>query len=298
MTDQFRYATAEAFASALADRFSSAHRTSRYSINELRRQFAYDRLLARIFHDTDIAASWILKGGGGLLARFPDQARHSMDLNLFYEGEFIDAIESLQALGHRDLDDFFDFDITLVRGTPMRDVRRLKVTSFIGNKVFEQFRIDLVVASNMTQPPDSIKPLTPVDVPGLPTSPYRVYPLVDHIADKHAAMIDTYNDGAPSTRYRDLVDLVLIANTQGLDAAALRSALLSEYAARSLATPTSIELPAETWIAGYAKEIESLPSVTERTAMEAIELVKALLEPLLDDDDVAGTWEPQLRTWS
>ncbi len=298
MTDQFPYATAEAFASALADRFSAAHQTSRYSINELRRQFAYDRLLARIFQDNDNAASWILKGGGGLLARIPNQARHSMDLDLFYEGEFVDAIASLQNLGHRDLGDFFDFDVTLVRGTPMRDIRRLKVTSFIGNKVFEQFRIDLVVASNMTQPPDSITPLTPVDVPGLPTSPYRVYPLVDHIADKHAAMIDTYSDGATSTRYRDLVDLVLITNTQRPDAAALRSALLSEYSARSLTAPTSIELPDETWIAGYAKEIESLPSVAQRTAMEAIELVRALLEPMLDDVAVAGTWEPQLRSWS
>lgn len=200
MTDQFPYTTAEAFASALADRFSAAHQTSRYSINELRRQFAHDRLLARIFQDNDIAASWTLKGGAGLLARIPNQARHSMDLDLFYEGEFVDAIESLQNLGHRDLGDFFDFDVTVVSGTPMRDVRRLKVTSFIGNKVFEQFRIDLVIASNMTQPPDSIKPLTPVHVPGLPTSPYRVYPLVDHIADKHAAMIDTYSDGATSTR--------------------------------------------------------------------------------------------------
>ena len=60
---QFPYATAEAFAAALADRFSAAHATSRYSINELRRQFAYDRLLARIFHDTSTAESWILKGG-------------------------------------------------------------------------------------------------------------------------------------------------------------------------------------------------------------------------------------------
>jgi len=296
--NRFPYATAEAFASALADRFNAAHETSRYSANELRRQFAYDRLLTRIFQDTDTAAAWILKGGGGLLARIPDQARHSMDLDLFYEGEFVDAIESLQDLGHRDLGDFFDFDVTLVRGAPLTGVRRLKVTSFIGNKIFEQFRIDLVIASNMTQPPDSIEPLTPVAVPGLTTSSYRVYSLVDHIADKHAAMIDTYNDGAPSTRYRDLVDLVLIANTQQPDAAALRSALLSEYSARGLAVPTNVELPDETWVAGYVKGIESLPGVAQRTAKEALAVVSALLEPLLNDAALTGTWDPERTTWN
>jgi hypothetical protein len=37
---QFPYATTEAFASVLADRFIAVHETSRYSGNELRRQFA------------------------------------------------------------------------------------------------------------------------------------------------------------------------------------------------------------------------------------------------------------------
>jgi hypothetical protein len=55
----------------------------------------------RVFQDTDTVAAWILKGGGGLPALIPDQAPHSMDLDLFYEGEFVDAIESLQDLGHQ-----------------------------------------------------------------------------------------------------------------------------------------------------------------------------------------------------
>lgn len=294
---QFPYATAEAFDAALTDRLSAVHETSRHSINELRRQFAYDRLLVRIFQDPSSSDSWILKGGGGLLARIPDRARHSMDLDLFYAGEFDDAIEALQELAHRDLGDFFDFDVTLLRGAPTTGVRRLKVASFIGNKVFEPFRIDLVVASNMTQPPDSVDPLTPIVIPGLSTCPYRVYSLVDHIADKHAAMVDTYNDNAPSTRYRDLVDLVLIATTQRPDAADLRSALLSEYSVRNLPTPTDIDLPAATWAAGYANAIEALPDVSHRTASDALNLVRALLQPLLDNRIPSGTWNPDISRW-
>jgi len=261
------YETAHAFNAALTERFLVAHAASRYSVNELRRQFAYDRLLARIFHDPDIASDWILKGGGGLLARIPDQARHSMDLDLFFEGEFVEATESLQTLGHSDLGDFFDFDVTLVQGAPTTGVRRLKV------------------------------PITPVEVPGLVAPTYRVYSLVDHIADKHAAMIDTYNDGAPSTRYRDLVDLVLITNTQKPDAADLRAALQSEYAVRGITPPAGVELPDPSWIVGYEKEIESLPGVAQRTALEAIAAVGSLLDPILTDQELTGTWNPQRLIW-
>ena len=294
----FPYATAEAFAAALADRFRAAHDGGRYSVNELRRQFAYDRLLARVFQDADVAVSWILKGGGGLLARIPEHARHSMDLDLFFEGEFADAIKSLQDVGHHDLGDFFDFDITEMRGIGTHGVRRLRVESFIGNKAFEHFRIDLVIASNMTQPPDLVGPLVPIQVPGLATSVYRVYSLVDHVADKHAAMIAKYNDGAASTRYRDLLDLVIIANTQPLDAAALRRALLSEYSARDLSAPATVELPNEGWVDGYANEVASLPAVPQRTAMQALDTVRSLLETVLNDDALTGTWDPYLRRWT
>jgi len=60
MTGAFPYATAAAFDSALGDRFRSAAQSSRHSINELRRQFAYDRFLVRLFSDDE--APWVLKG--------------------------------------------------------------------------------------------------------------------------------------------------------------------------------------------------------------------------------------------
>jgi hypothetical protein len=41
---------------------------------------------------------------------------------------------------------------------------------------------------------------------------YQVYPLVDHIADKVVAILQLYGQQRrPSTRYKDLIDLVSIA---------------------------------------------------------------------------------------
>lgn len=90
----FAYQTAVAFDSALKARLADAAADSPYELNELRRQFAYDRLLARVFdHDPE---SWVLKGGGGLLARLPGQARHSMDLDIGYDEDLRRILNSVR----------------------------------------------------------------------------------------------------------------------------------------------------------------------------------------------------------
>jgi hypothetical protein len=161
----FAYLSAPAFDNALRDLFVAAASTGTYGVNELRRQFAYDRFLTRVFSDnTD---RWILKGGGGLLARMPGQARHSMDLDLFYQGQLDLAISTLQTVAAVDFGDFFSFD---VEPGPAKDngrARQLAIKAFLGNKEFQRFKIDLVVSSNMTQRPDTVAPLTPVNIPGL-----------------------------------------------------------------------------------------------------------------------------------
>jgi hypothetical protein len=50
----FPYGSAAAFCTALRDRFAAiAKADSRYSLDELQRQFAYDRALARLFTAPD-----------------------------------------------------------------------------------------------------------------------------------------------------------------------------------------------------------------------------------------------------
>lgn len=71
----FPYRTAASFRAALKDRLTAiANGDDRYTVNELQRQFAYDRALARLFTAED-AERWVLKGAGALLARL-ERARH------------------------------------------------------------------------------------------------------------------------------------------------------------------------------------------------------------------------------
>lgn len=103
------YATPRALLDAITARIRNAVELgSPYTASQLRRQLAYDRLLARVF----LAAPerWVLKGAGNLLARLP-HARYSLDLDLLYAGELDTAADALRDAARRNLGDHFRFEV-------------------------------------------------------------------------------------------------------------------------------------------------------------------------------------------
>lgn len=66
MADWQGYASPAAFRRALTDRLTNAATESRWTLQELQRQMAYDRLLERLYL---VDQGWIVKGATALLAR-------------------------------------------------------------------------------------------------------------------------------------------------------------------------------------------------------------------------------------
>lgn len=296
MTVPHRYATAKALHDAIKTRAAAEAKLGRYDINQIRRHFAYDRFLTRIFLDPDSA--WILKGGTGLLARVPQRARHTQDIDLYRRGEIDRAQDELAAAADADLDDFFSFDIEqtgTLAGTTSG--RKYKVIAYIGDVKFADFQIDAVVDSNMTGVPDHTPGLRPIDIDGLTTTNYRIYPVVDHLADKLVAMTSRFAGNRPSTRYRDLVDIVLIAETQTIDAEALRTAVESERLHRDHSLPERLELPDRTWDGGYAAIARTVAGLDVLHAADALKIAAALYRPVFDGS-VDGTWKPSMLEWT
>lgn len=290
------YRTPEAFSQALQDRIATAASSASLNAAEIRRQFAYSRFLYRVFASGD--PGWVLKGATGLLARVPSRARHSLDIDLMHRGSLRVAIGLLQTLAHQHADaDFFTFDLQ-PQQEPEADAPNatLSAVAYLGQREFQRFSIDLVVESNMTAEPESVSPMKPIEIAGLRSVPYLVYPLVDHIADKHAAMLADYG-GHPSSRYRDLVDLAIIAGSTPVSAAALSHALRSEYAHRRIQPPTVITLPSDEWITGYERAAKPVANLPQRTAEEALDLVGKLLNPILAGR-TTGTWNPSESRWT
>jgi len=73
------YATAKAFRKALEDRLNKTAGVEQIQVNRLRRQVAFDRLLARLFQADP--APWVLKGGYALELR-SRTARATVDIDL------------------------------------------------------------------------------------------------------------------------------------------------------------------------------------------------------------------------
>ncbi|HET8662318.1 MAG TPA: nucleotidyl transferase AbiEii/AbiGii toxin family protein [Micromonosporaceae bacterium] len=270
-------------------------------MTELYRQFAYDRLLVRVFSAPD-ADRWVLKGAAALLARL-DVARHSKDVDLSCEStvDLQEAEDAFRAAAGRDVGDFFVFDIAPAAPLMGDKGRRFAVVAGLGGRPYAAFSVDLVAGHSMTAVPESVPPLVAVEIPGLLRVDYRAYPLVDHIADKVAACLETHVrvGGAVtiSTRYKDLVDLVLIACTQRPVAAELRRALLSEIGRRGVGLPTEFVVPGPLWPAGYEAKAAEVPQLGELGRFPAaLVLVKSMLDPVLAGT-AAARWDPVGAAW-
>lgn len=169
----------------------------------------------------------------------------------------------------------------------------------VGATVWARFHVDLVGESVvMTGTPDDVPPLIPITLPGLDRPGYRAYPLVDHIADKICAIFTRHGaHQRPSTRYKDLLDLVSLAITTSVGADGQRHALVSEAARRSISFPSSFDVPdLELRQAGYAREARRAVTPIAATLDEALAAVRPFLDPLLDKT-AAGTWDPGRRIW-
>ena len=296
-----RYESPQALRQALADRLRPLAEESGVELSALLRQFAYDRLLCRLFSAE--SERWVLKGGTAMLARLEGQARHTLDVDLYRrDGSLAEAEQALRDAAAVDLGDYFRFTLgASTRMTQGGDAARISVVAFLGATDFARFHIDLVSGLSMTGAPESTPPLVPIELPGIARSPYLVYPIADHIADKVCALLERHRrvDGRdePSTRYRDLADLVAFAHSESVCVDELRRALDSEAKRRGLTLPGRLEVPsADGWAAGYARVARDAPGLEERDLESAMNSAGRLIDPVLAGT-ANGCWDPTAMAW-
>jgi hypothetical protein len=297
-----RYEDPQAMRQAINDRLRRLmNDTPGTQLADLQRQFAYDRLLSRVFHARE--DRWVLKGGTAMLARLGGRARHTLDVDLYNQRDaMVEAERALRAAATLDLGDHFRF--TLSPGQMIAEILsalRVPVDAYLGAARFTSFRVDLSAGLVMTGVPDEVDSLVPITLPGLVRGTYRAYPIVDHVADKVCAMLEVHArlTGPPihSTRYRDLADLTVFAHTASVDAANLNTALTAEAARRSLQLPTTLpNLDWPGWRAGYSRAARDAPDLAERDLDSALATVRCFIDPVLDGT-AAGRWNPEHLAW-
>ena len=292
------YKTPEALQMAVRD----AARNSRIETSRAIESFYYHRLLCRIFSRPD--SKFVLKGGLGMLARTID-ARATRDIDLATEELGVeDAVAELKELASIDLGDFivFRFDgMEPIRvEDEYRDGYKLFFTPVIGGRTLARISIDLVANVVSYGEPDMLAPADRVGVADLPVFDYPVYPVTSAIADKVCGIVETYAN-KPSSRVKDLVDLVIYITTEDFDYATLSECLSRELKMRKLELDDGFRVP-DVWHESYSSRYAALAKRTGMdSSLQALGTAEALvgkcLDPVLLKAMGEARWDHGKMTW-
>jgi hypothetical protein len=114
VADARGYGSPAAFRRALTDKLKSAANESRWTLAQLQRQIAYDRLLERLYL---VDQGWIVKGATALLAR-EIGVRATIDIDV-YRGIAAEVAErELRDAATKDIGDWFRFEVGPARVGP------------------------------------------------------------------------------------------------------------------------------------------------------------------------------------
>lgn len=296
MNDGHAYPSPQAFRQALTDKLREAAKISPWTLSQLQRQMAYDRLLERLYLVDD---GWVVKGATALLARGIG-VRGTIDVDIYREQARELAEAELREAASRDIGDWFTFELGPGRAVATDAAVRIPVTAYVGTASWAAFHVDLVGSDlRMTGEPESVPPLARVLMPDIEQHGYRAYPLVDHIADKISATVQRYGDQErPSTRFKDLVDLVAIITEVSVAADLQMAALASEARRRGMKLPAAFAVPdRRLWERGYAAEAGRSLLLIAPTLTEALAVVGPFVDPLLAAAAI-GRWDPKLGRWN
>ena len=138
-----RYGSPGDFRRALTDSLRALADGGPWTLPQLQRQIAYDRLLARLYH---LDRNWIIKGATALLAR-DIGVRGTIDVDV-YRAVAIDTAErDLREAAGIDLGDWFRFETSVAAAVSDGAAGiRIPVTAYVGAAVWQTFRVDLVGA--------------------------------------------------------------------------------------------------------------------------------------------------------
>lgn len=290
-----RYPDAASFRQALEQRLKERSAGDGARLARDRKRVAFDRFLARL---AAVAPDgWMLKGGFAIDLRLGDRARATKDIDLDWcvdDDELLDAL--LDAADH-DAGDYFAFRVER-SATPadrLGGSQRFRVSASLAGRPFETFPIDIAfradqAATDMLTTADllAFAGLAPVRVPALS--------LETQVAEKLHAYTRTYEGGRPSSRTKDLVDIVLIAELFALDARALAAAIEATFTTRGThPVPQIVPRPSADWSTPFSELAATVGIATDLAAAHAV--ATDLLTPILDGSAHDGVWAIASQRW-
>lgn len=240
-----------------------------------------------------------------MLAKLPD-ARETRDIDLLGTTSDLDAaLDKLKKLASTDLGDFIDFRFEKAVPTDTSQDYRTGCTATFsvwlgGTSRRGTISVDLVVDTMPMVDYDLVDSVSRLDIEGLETHLYAITKSAARVAEKVGATMQGYN-GRPSSRVKDLADLVKTMLEEDVDGEALVRLLHFELTVRGIGAVDRFEVPA-TWkttmAANYRKLAwESCLPEQYESVTEAERTIAAWLQPAIDGKASDMTWRATGQKW-
>lgn len=289
-----RYASADALRDALEARLGEQARQGQ-SITRLRKQVTFERLLCRL--QRIAPDQWLLKGGFALELRLPERARATKDIDLDWCLTEEAATSALIDAARLDLADHFEFRLERVEQTADMDGRaqRWRATARLAGRIFEQVLVDVGLATEPLLDPESLLLPAPLAFAGFEPLEVPAVALEQHVAEKLHAYTRRYAGDRPSSRAKDLIDIVLIAEIAHVHATRLNDAIQRLFAARDThPPPLALPHPPRSWAVAYASLARDVRLAGDLDGAHAA--ASAFLDPVLAGV-ARGRWDLALARW-
>lgn len=283
---------------ALEQRLKTEAESTGSNLTRLRKRVAFELFLRRLAQAAP--DRWVLKGALALDFRLGGASRSTKDIDLGRYDDEEAAIEDVAAAQRLRLDDFFTFTATRTDAFDEVDefqAIRFHVRAELAERVFEQFILDIGFGKSAALDPDRVRTSDFLSFAGIEPLELPAIPIAEHLAEKVHAYTRSYGTTArPSTRPKDLIDILLIADSLSLEAAAMQEALRHTFETRGRqALPESLPAPPPEWVPDYGRLAEEVGLEPDLAA--AFDRAAAFLDPVLSGE-AQGSWGAAVSTWA
>jgi len=292
------FGDAEAFRASVEQRIRNASQASGTPHDRLRKDTAFNRLVARFVAAGD--DRWALKGGVALLWRVAVDARATRDVDANWHGTTSDLEAFLDGAVEADMDDWFEFEIAPPRPLQGETEKGLRfgVTALLAGREFSAFRLDVNLVSD-DRPVETIRIRQPLlSSMGLGDLDVPMISIAQQLAEKLHAVTRTYASG-DSSRAKDAYDTMLFAQAGLLpEAGVLRSAVVDTFMVRDTRVPRAApSIPAD-----WRGVLVSLLDAFGLAAIEDVEALEggwmSLWQPIVNGGaSDSASWNIETCSW-
>lgn len=289
-----KYKTSSAFRQALDARIQSVNENTGLPLSRLRKLVAFDRFLARLFHNQP--NDWVLKGGFALQLRLGERARTTKDIDLMAREQGNDIHAALHSAGLQDMGDYFLFEVESTTETAHegQGALRFNIRSRLAGRMFEIFHTDVGIGNPVIGAIDYLETTDLLAFADIEPTRVPCYPISQQISEKLHAYSQTYGSGT-SSRVKDFVDLLLLAELGAINSHELKESITVVFESTGKhEIPEKLSGPPQKWKQTYMRMSAEIGLAVSFD--EAYTMLQQFLDPVLADEEIE-IWNVESWEW-